>query len=169
MRFYREAFVQGLVENDGRIDRDGLREIGIFQHGYPFPEGPMDNANIPFRELQGKGLIHFPDRNRYGARGYNREPQGTLGLVHNLVEGSRRLERNWGLREPNAPFLPNAIHRNRRQNPYRYTGPPPNPSDEPVLFNVPRQTIYGSPEFESVLTLDRIPEGTDVIRITGRT
>ena len=39
---------------------------------------------------------------------------------------------------------------------------------EPALFNVPKQPIYGSPNFEDAITLDRIPEGTEVLRITGR-
>jgi len=165
MRFYREAFVQGAVGSDGRINRDSIRRMGFFEEGYPFPGGPIADINIPFRELQGQGLIHFPGRNRHGAHGINRRPEGAMGLVANLVEGSRQLERTWGLREPNAPFLPNVVHRERQRNPYVRN---PVPVVVPDLFDVPRQNIYGAPDFESPLTLERIPEGTEVLRITGR-
>lgn len=161
LRFYREAFVQGMVMNDGRINRDDIRDIGFFRPGYPFPGGPFPDPDIPFRELQNAGLIFFPGRNRLA-------PHGNIGFIRNLgrfVEGTRQTAQEWGLREPNEPFLPNLIHRERRNIPYEYN---PAPVVNPDIFDVPRQTIYGSPEFESPLTFDRIPEGTEVLRITGR-
>ena len=167
MRFYREAYVQGAVLGDGRIDRDSLRAMGFFRPGYPFPGGPIPDADVPFRELQRVGLIYFPGRNRYGRRGGNNLNRTFIGEFGRFVEGTRQTAQEWGVREPNEPFLPNVIHGERRNNPYVNT-PAPAVVD-PNIFDVPRQPIYGSPDFESPLTFDRIPEGTNVIRITGRT
>jgi len=36
------------------------------------------------------------------------------------------------------------------------------------LFNVPRQDIYGDPDFKNVITFDTIPDGTEVVHITSR-
>ena len=36
------------------------------------------------------------------------------------------------------------------------------------LFNVPRQPIYGDPDFQNVITFDTIPDGTEVVHITSR-
>jgi hypothetical protein len=36
------------------------------------------------------------------------------------------------------------------------------------LFNVPRQDIYGDPDFQNVITFDTIPDGTEVVHITSR-
>jgi hypothetical protein len=175
-RFYREAYVQGSVEEDGRIDRDAIRSMGFFERDYPFPGGPMGVGEVgrAFDELRDHGLIHFAGRNRYD----DRDPS-LFGIVGNVAEGARQLERSWGMREPNAPLFPNAVNGNRRRNPYVYL-PPRAPvaaaagaeaaaNEEPALFNVPRQNIYGSPNFEDILTFEPIPEGSEVLRITGRT
>ena len=43
------------------------------------------------------------------------------------------------------------------------------PADEdPPMFDVPRQDIYGDPDFTNTVTLNKIPDGTEVIRIIGR-
>jgi len=36
------------------------------------------------------------------------------------------------------------------------------------LFNVPRQDIYGDPDFQNVITFNTIPDGTEVVHITSR-
>jgi hypothetical protein len=39
---------------------------------------------------------------------------------------------------------------------------------DPPMFDVPRQDIYGDPDFKNVITFDTIPDGTEVVHITSR-
>jgi len=39
---------------------------------------------------------------------------------------------------------------------------------DPPMFDVPRQDIYGDPDFTNTVTMNKIPNGTEVIRIIGR-
>jgi hypothetical protein len=48
----------------------------------------------------------------------------------------------------------------------RYRGSQANLAQD--LFNVPRQDIYGDPDFQNVITFDTIPDGTEVVHITSR-
>jgi hypothetical protein len=115
MTLYREAYIQGAGRSDGRLDRDNLRHIGIFQEGYPFPGGPI-NVDAAFRELQRNNLISFPGRNRQGLGIDVLREQAVVPL---LVREARQLARDWGVRQPSARFLPNVVHGERQANPYR--------------------------------------------------
>jgi len=117
MQFYREAFVQGAVDEKGRINNENMRHIGMFETGYPFPEGPINVVAVE-QELRGRGLITFP-RNWAQRVGPNERFPGELSIFTTLHQQARGLAREWGMREENGPFLPNAVHSERQANPYR--------------------------------------------------
>ena len=116
-QFYREAFVQGAVDENGRINNENMRHIGMFETGYPFPEGPINVVAVE-QELRGRGLITFP-RNWARRVGPNERFPGELSIFTMLHQQARGLAREWGMREENGPFLPNAVHSERQATPYR--------------------------------------------------
>jgi hypothetical protein len=94
-----------------------MRHIGMFEAGYPFPEGPINVVGVE-HELRNAGLITIP-RNWAQRVGPNeRFPPGE-NIYATLHKQARRLAREWGMREENGPFLPNAVHRERQATPYR--------------------------------------------------
>jgi len=112
---YQEAYEKGAHAGDGRLNRDVMRRIGIFDPTYSFPDGAID-VGTAFEELKAASLIYFPGRNRYG-RGEMR--QRPLNVVHEggiLVEDVRDVARRWGLRRPSASYLPNNKVRQRKLN-----------------------------------------------------
>lgn len=114
-QFYREAFVQGAVDENGKINNENMRHIGMFEAGYPFPEGPI-NVNAVEEELRGRGLISIP---RNWARRMGNRFLQEHSIFTTLHQQARGLAREWGMREENGPFLPNAVHSERQATPYR--------------------------------------------------
>lgn len=114
-QFYREAFVQGAVDENGKINNENMRHIGMFEAGYPFPEGPI-NVNAVEEELRGRGLISIP---RNWARRMGNRFLQEHSIFTTLHKQARGLAREWGMREENGPFLPNAVHSERQATPYR--------------------------------------------------
>ena len=116
-QFYREAFVQGAVDENGKINNESMRHIGMFEAGYPFPDGPI-NAVAVDQELRNAGLITIP-RNWARRVRPNERFLGELSSFGILHQQARGLAREWGMREENGPFLPNAVHGERQATPYR--------------------------------------------------
>lgn len=116
-QFYREAFVQGAVDENGKINNENMRHIGMFEAGYPFPEGPINVVGVE-HELRNAGLITIP-HNWARRVGPNERFPPEPDIYNRIHKRARELAREWGMREENGPFLPNAVHRERQATPYR--------------------------------------------------
>jgi len=112
---YQEAYEKGAGAGDGRLNRDIMRRIGIFEPTYSFPDGAMD-VGTAFEELKAASLIYFPGRNRDGRRENDGRPINAIHQGGIMVEDVRDVARQWGLRRPSASYLPNNKVHQRKLN-----------------------------------------------------